>query len=104
MTYKLFIDDERYPSGNIDEWVITRSSEETIRIVSEKGMPNFISFDHDLGGEDTSIQFIKWLENKLLDEELKFPVDFDFYVHSQNPIGAKNIRLWMVSLVTNFKE
>jgi len=83
---KLFIDDERYPVG--DNFVTVRSSLEAIEFVKKNGVPTFISFDHDLGGEDTSMVFINWLIEHMLDNKCKA---FDFYVHSQNPIGKKNI-------------
>lgn len=90
MTYKLFIDDERYPV-NESEWVIARSSEEAKYIVSTKGIPQFISYDHDLGGDDTSMHFIRWLIERYLDGDIKtFPVNYT--VHSQNPVGARNIK------------
>lgn len=92
MTSKLFLDDERFPPGeDISEWVICRTSDQAIEYVKTRGWPSFISFDHDLGGEDTSMKFIEWLTTRVLDEgHLTLP--FDFYVHSQNPIGAENIR------------
>lgn len=91
MTYKLFVDDERFPAGDIAEWVICRTSKEAIKYVKKNGMPSFISFDHDLGGEDTAMKFVDWLVSELLN--LDSPnVPFDYYVHSQNPIGAKNIK------------
>lgn len=93
MTYKLFIDDERFPAT--DDWVIVRSSQEAIAMIIEYGMPYFISFDHDLGGEDTAIRVIRWIIESFLDGNLEIHPDFDFYVHSQNPIGAENIRKLM---------
>lgn len=89
MTYKLFIDDERHPIDG--DWVIERSSAGAIWAVEVYSIPSFISFDHDLGGEDTSMVFIKWLIDYMLDKNLQFPEGFDFYVHSQNPIGKANI-------------
>lgn len=89
MTYRLFIDDERFPTT--DDWVIVRSSQEAIAMIIEYGMPYFISFDHDLGGEDTAIRLIRWIIDSFLDGTLEIHPDFDFYVHSQNPIGAENI-------------
>jgi hypothetical protein len=50
MSYKMFIDDERFPVS--DDWVIVRSSQEAIDTVLAKGFPSYISFDHDLGGDD----------------------------------------------------
>ena len=90
MTYKLFIDDEREPIG--DDWVICRTSEEARRVILSRGLPVFVSFDHDLGGTDTSMVFLHWLIDYMLDNNLTFPPEFSYGVHSQNPVGVKNIR------------
>lgn len=90
MTYNLFIDDERFPPDDGREWVIVRSSQEAIYTVVERGAPSFISYDHDLGGDDTSMRFITWMIDAYLDGELQsFPVNYT--IHSQNPVGARNI-------------
>ena len=89
MSYKLFIDDERFPVT--DDWVILRSSQQAINYVRINGCPGEISFDHDLGGEDTSMVFLHWLVNFVLEGGTIFPSDFKYSVHSQNPIGKKNI-------------
>ena len=100
MTYKLFIDDLRDPV-TID-WKVARSSVEAKDIVVEFGIPNEIAFDHDLGGEDTSIIFIHWLIDKILDEDLKLPEGFRFSIHSMNPIGVENIKSLMAGVVKEF--
>jgi hypothetical protein len=100
MTYKLFIDDERFPVD--DSWVIVRTSEEAIQHVKENGMPIYISFDHDLGGDDTSVKFIWWMIDLFLDGNIEISKDFDFYVHSQNPIGAENIRKLMQGFLMHY--
>ncbi len=41
---------------------------------------------------------IKWLIDYMLDNSLDFPEGFNYSVHSQNPVGKKNIE----SLVDNF--
>lgn len=93
---KLFIDDERRPVD--DSWEIVRSSQEAIDWVITNGLPEFISFDHDLGGDDTSMIFVHWLINYMLDNEIKDEVPF--FVHSQNPIGKRNIE----GLLLNFYD
>ncbi len=103
MSYKLFIDDERFPV-NPKEWCIVRSSLEACAKVQQDGLPSFISFDHDLGGDDTSRKFIYWLIDYLIDNNDSFPKDFKFYVHSQNPIGAEWLRATMDSIIEEFKE
>lgn len=100
MTYKMFIDDERWPLT--DDWIIVRSSKEAIQCVLKNGFPQHINFDHDLGGNDTSMKFIYWLIDYMLDCELHFPTGFSWDVHSQNPIGAENIRQIMIGLVNEF--
>jgi hypothetical protein len=101
MTYNLFIDDLRNPTNKSD--VIARSSGEAIAIVLALGMPNGIRFDHDLGEDDTSIIFINWLTNQLLDKKLQFPDNFTYSIHSQNPVGRKNIESKMDALIRHFK-
>jgi len=95
--WKLFIDDERSPVSN--DWVIARSSTNAIMAVCSWGMPVEIAFDHDLGGDDTSIKFIHWLMEKVLDGDLTIPEGFTYSVHSQNPIGAANIKSKMDALI-----
>lgn len=94
MTYKLFIDDERFPVGDQAEWTIVRSFDEAIEAVKQYGYPVFCSFDHDLGAGKTGYDFAKWLVEFDLDTD-SMPVNFGFYVHSQNPVGAKNINLYL---------
>lgn len=98
MTWKLFIDDERNPVGQ--GWVIARSSEEAIQAVTTAGsLPSEIAFDHDLGGDDTSMRFLTWMSVEVLDGVYTIPHDFVWSVHSQNPVGAANIRGFIGNLV-----
>lgn len=97
MGYNLFLDDERYPSDHdVRDFHISRTSEDAITVMTEYGCPDFISFDHDLGGEDTAMNVINWMITQDMDRitfGMRFiPDHFAFAVHSQNPIGAKNIK------------
>ena len=93
--YKLFIDDERHPIG--DDWVIVRSYIEARTVIKILGLPKFVSFDHDLGDkEKTGMDIAKFIVDYCLDNKIEDKIEF--YVHSQNPIGAENIR----SYLTNF--
>lgn len=93
MNKRLFIDDERFPPNDGQEWVIVRSSKEAIGHCILFGCPEYISFDHDLGGEDTAMTFVKWLIETDLDRDQTFiPKNFSFYVHSQNVNGRDNIK------------
>lgn len=91
--YALFLDDEREPVGN--DWVIVRSYDEAVAYVEGNGFPSYVSFDHDLGEGKTGYDFAKWLVEKDMDEDW-LPDNFFFYVHSQNPVGAENIRKYII--------
>lgn len=108
----LFLDDERMPGdvtwvliGGVGswgaDWHIVRSCKDAIEWVLHNGIPNVISFDHDLGmthyaGDysdgKTGMDFAKWLVEYDMDTS-SMPTDFSFTVHSKNPEGAKNIKL-----------
>lgn len=100
MTYRLFIDDERFPVT--PDWFVVRNSFQSIKDLELYGLPQEIAFDHDLGGQDTAISFINTLENELIDRNFKFPKGFKYTVHSQNPIGAANIISKMDELINYF--
>jgi len=87
--YALFIDDERYPPDDGRIWMIARSSDEALMLIERHGWPMYVSFDHDLGGEDTSMRFIRAALDRLLDNGDQLP--FAWTVHSQNPVGRDNI-------------
>jgi hypothetical protein len=109
-TWKLFLDDERYPSQ--DGWTIRRSSYDAIEAVKEQGMPIEIAFDHDLGiavydgGEynDTSMIFIRWVIDQHYEHGLVIPEGFKYSIHSQNPIGAANIRGLMDGFLNDIRN
>lgn len=102
MTYRLFLDDERDPPAG--EWEVVRSLEAALALVQARGLPSFISFDHDLGADDaakplpTGADFARWLGDYVLDNSLSLD-GFEWYVHSQNPIGAANINGYLLGLV-----
>ena len=110
MKWKLFLDDERYPPKETEgfridnSWVISRNVDDAIWYVTNYGMPFFISFDHDLGAfKQTGMDFAKWLVNYILYNNVSLD-DFDFFVHSQNPCGAENIRSLMSQLKQKIEE
>lgn len=98
--YKLFIDDERFPIT--DDWVIVRSSTEAFDTVIAKGFPVEITFDHDLGGDDTSMLFIHRIIDLLIDGDITIPTGFRYSVHSQNPVGVANIKGLMDNVLIAF--
>lgn len=117
MTYKLFLDDERYPGQvtwikfAVGPYVIVRSYDEFVKYITENGVPSVVSFDHDLadqhykamasgsndyGPEKTGYDAAKWLVALCQDNDLEFP---EYYVHSMNPIGARNIQSYIENAV-----
>ncbi|MEZ0600875.1 cyclic-phosphate processing receiver domain-containing protein [Paraburkholderia sp. IW21] len=88
--YRLFIDDIRDPVAS--DWVIARTSLEATTILEARGCPFEISFDHDLGGEDTAMVVVRKLVAMDLDAGGGFiPAGFVYSVHSANPVGKRNI-------------
>lgn len=114
---RLFLDDERFPQSalngglvsydselyqNDSEWFIARNYEEFVDYINENGLPDYISFDHDLADieysmgkmsfsyrEKTGYDCAKWLVDYCHDNNLKLP---KWQVHSANNIGKKNIQ------------
>lgn len=101
---KFFLDDERYPPSGTNGWVIVRTHDEFFEAVEKYGMPKFVSFDHDLGDETrgSGLSVAKEMIEMDLDHTV-IPDDFDFYVHSQNPVGAENIDKLLVRYL-DFRE
>ena len=125
--YNLFLDDVRIPEncasyaflygirGDIyidEKWIIVRSYDEFTKYISKNGLPQLISFDHDLGDEHysmldktdcsdwndyyethdremTGYDCAKWLIEYCLDNGEELP---QYVVHSMNSIGRKNIK------------
>lgn len=108
MIWNLFIDDERFPRDVywaeervarkylLGEWFIARNWAQAADYIGNYGFPNFISFDHDLGkNEKTGYDIVKLLIEDIMDGYYEMPDDFDFYVHSQNPVGKANIESYL---------
>jgi hypothetical protein len=89
---QLYLDDLRpCPEGS---WIVCRSAEDAKEYILAHGCPALISFDHDLGDQvETGYDLAKWLVEQDMDREGKLiPGDFEYRVHSANPVGATNIR------------
>jgi hypothetical protein len=95
----LWLDDLRNPftepnwvnfkqPNDIVIWV--KNYNEFVDYISKNGLPDLISFDHDLGETDelTGYDCSKWLVDYLIDNKLKLP---QIRLHTANPVGAKNI-------------
>ena len=103
MKWKLFLDDERYPLDNT--WHIARNFNDAVWYVNTMGIPYEIAFDHDLGSPQnmTGYDFAKWLCIYIEDHELDIPKNFVYTVHSQNPVGAENIKRYMKSFLRYYR-
>lgn len=86
MNYKLYLDDERNPKTS-GPWVIARSYDEFVKIISERGLPGEISFDNDIQTELEGYDCAKWLVNTKRFDLRKLIVN----VHSANPKAPDNI-------------
>lgn len=116
---KLFLDDIRIPKDAIglvpsnlnqfyweNDWIIVRNYYEFCNYMQKFGLPDFISFDHDLADEHygdfefsdykekTGYECAKWLVDWCLENGLQIP---DYIVHSANPIGKKNIESYLIN-------
>jgi hypothetical protein len=131
----LFLDDLRIPrevfkyTGNDiyrkKKWHIVRDAEEFIYWIESFGLPDLISFDHDLADthytpphlwdnyeaskawqdkqkhkEKTGYDCAKWLINYCQNTGQKLP---EYLIHSMNPVGADNIRYLLINY-ENFIE
>lgn len=93
---KLFLDDVRNPKK--EGWTIVRNYEEFINHISLNGLPEELSFDHDLGEEQkTGYDCAKWLCDYCWGNGLPIP---DYNVHSANPVGRDNI----ISILQSFEK
>jgi hypothetical protein len=117
MGYNLFLDDVRMPKETFDytfqqiyldeEWIIVRNYDEFVKIIEEKGLPEIISFDHDLADahyehqerldnnaydimeEKTGYHCAKWLIIYCINKK-ELPATI--LIHSMNPAGSLNIK------------
>jgi len=93
--YTLFLDDCRSSYG-ISVDVI--NFEQFKKTIEEKGLPDAVSFDHDLGeNEPDGTTCARWLCNYCLVNKLTLP---KWSIHSGNPVGAANIR----SILESFEK
>ena len=98
MTWRLFIDDERMPANY--SFIIARNSYDAIWMMQAYGLPIEIAFDHDLGGDDTAMKVVAYLEELVRIKEQPLPKNFVYSVHSQNPVGKRNIIAAMQNIIS----
>jgi len=90
----LYLDDLRPTPEGFDR---VYNYEEFVDYLERKGLPDFISFDHDLGEDLSGYDCAKYLVEYCLEHQLPLP---DYQVHSKNPVGKENIE----RLLENFKN
>ena len=108
--YNLFLDDVRDPNKFLQDvrtWETVRNYNQFVEIIQKRGIPKFVSFDHDLSYHDinktdnftekTGMDCAKWLVEFCMKTNQQLP---EFKVHSMNPVGRVNIQ----SLLENFKK
>ena len=88
--YTLFLDDIRSPTDSSN--IVARSSLEAMEIIQKLGIPSCMYLDHDLGGEDTTMNFLKMLYEAYPDGPIP-----KYAVHSSNLVGKKNIESFLNS-------
>lgn len=98
-----FIDDERFPT-QFGELHILRTEDEVRELIDIFLLTSvrYISFDHDLGDEEngTGMTIVRYLiDTDVLSppEKKVFSHEFNFNVHSQNPVGRENIEKYMTN-------
>lgn len=102
-------------------WVTVKSFSEFTQYIVQKGLPDILAFDHDLGGnsyqlyhkhkgyktttinydeydEPTGFHCAKWLTEYCQDNSMLLTCQV--FAHSMNPQGRENIR----SILNNFKK
>lgn len=85
----LFLDDERHPARADKRTIVCRSSVEALAAIRERGCPQVMLLDHDLGsGDDATAVFYPGFETLALDGEISIPDGFEVYIHSQNSVGG----------------
>jgi hypothetical protein len=112
MKYNLFLDDIRTPQmayaivkdiryTSLD-WVVVREYDDFVSYITEHGIPDLISFDHDLDishyvdwsetipttDEKTGYDCAKWLVEYCMNNGCELP---DYLTHTMNPVGKENI-------------
>lgn len=91
---RIYLDDERNPKVEQFDKIV-RSYDEFSNFLDESERDiTYISFDHDLGLGRNGYDCVKLL----VDFDMYYGVlskDFNFNVHSANPVGAKNIQAYL---------
>jgi hypothetical protein len=108
---KLFLDDIRtiemvYDKSEESNFDIVRTYDEFVQYIRRNGLPNFISFDNDLGLDEhgnvapDGYAAAKWL---VYESELNL-INLEFKVHSANPVAAEQIKGLLNNYIKHLKS
>tara|TARA_R110000868_G_scaffold146772_2_gene367760 strand:- start:591 stop:932 length:342 start_codon:yes stop_codon:yes gene_type:complete len=111
MSYKLFLDDIRnvpmvYRNLTNDDFIIVRNFSDFKKIILQRGLPDFVSFDNDLGLDENDIiapdgyAAAKWLVYESCLDLTKL----EFHVHSANPVAAQQIQSLLDNYIKHLKS
>jgi hypothetical protein len=97
---RLWIDDVRQPpkhftmdafTGEKYDVIWAKTSKEASQAINQhKNKITVISFDHDLGGVDSTIPVANLIEQEAFNGGLK---RIKWYIHSMNPVGRQNLNV-----------
>jgi hypothetical protein len=103
MSYKIYLDDIRmptdtYPKTQDSDWLIIRNLTDFKNTIETKGVPDYISFDNDLGESlEEGKEAVKWM---VYEKELDIS-DLEYKAHSANIGGPRED---MIGLLNNWKK
>lgn len=111
MSYKLFLDDIRdvpmvYKNLTNEDFDIVRNFNDFKQTIIEKGLPELISFDNDLGlDENGNVAEDGYAAAKLLVYKSGLDLrNLKFNVHSANPVAAQQIQGLLDNYIKHLKE
>ncbi len=85
----LFLDDERFPPEDGNDWAIVRTVPQAVAWIKKHGVPQHIAFDNDLQRRLEGRHLAQWLIRVDMEQEGRFlPKGFTFFVHSQNSVNG----------------
>ncbi len=95
-----------YDKSMESEYDIVRTYEDFVDYILKNGLPDFISFDNDLGlGEDGEVAPDGYAAAKWLVYESGLDlINLKFNVHSANPVAAKQIEGLLTNYIRHLKE
>jgi len=126
--YNLFLDDVRMPTDAFsytrnkmyyeNEWIIVRDYDSFVNTIKSNGLPEWLSFDHDLGDsayiewldntsnngiinynnikEKTGLDCVKWTVDYCIENNFSFP---NYLLHTQNPVGKENMKKYIQNFI-----